>query len=802
MTYRFLRAKGAGINSIPVRFSLAATLFSLCSSAVLQLAQGATINLWFHMANMGTAAIGGLIFFAMGKMLTRPLHKLEDVVQAVAEGLESNISDLDCSCEVGVLGDSISAMINRLRERERAISASREDANILRVQLVDAIDALGDQFLLFDQNDTLVLANRAFRTAMAQLGVKIETGITFNQMIEQISVDGNIGGSSSERLAWRNRQFQIRSEALASDHPIDIARDDGVTTRISVYRTTNGNIVDIRSDVTEEKKRQRVMEVALEKAEAGDRTKSEFLANMSHEIRTPMNGVIGMAELLANTDLDEKQRIFTDVIVRSGNALMSVINDILDFSKLSAGQMVLDNAAFDPRLVVNDVAQLLAARIAEKDLELIVRVDPLLPEAIIGDKGRFRQVLTNLVGNAVKFTEFGHILVEVSPSGKQSGLMVKIKDTGCGIAPEQHELIFEHFRQADNSSTRKFDGTGLGLSISRRLARLMGGEISVSSGPDAGSTFVFHAPLEHAGTVRQIEKRLAVRGDVPARILVIDDNPINRELYSELLAHWGFEAASASDGALGLDILKKARELGVAVDLIIMDFAMPGMNGMDTAKLVRKDESIAGTPILLLTSMDFSAGGDLVKDHVIDAWLTKPAREADLHREILNLLGQHSRTPSRPATSSTRELAAQLKTAIKAAVDPDCELDVLVAEDNPVNQLVIEQILETSGLTYAIVDNGRVAVETWRARSPRLIVMDISMPVVNGHEATMQIRAEEVATGRHVPILAVTAHAMHNDHDKALESGMDDFVTKPISRTKLLAKIEEWLPKLDKRNVA
>ena len=797
MAYRFFRTKGSGFNSIPVRFSLAATLFTICVSGTLQLAQGAAIDQWFYLATLASAALGGLIFYGMGWVLTRPLHKLEQIVKTVAGGGLAETASLQCSCEVGALGDNINLMINRLRERESRLSVSHDSEHKLRLQLLDAIDALEDQFLLFSPDGALVLANSAFRKAMRGLKVEIEPGISFTEMINKIALEGNVASTAEERNAWIARQHQLRSQALSADHPIEVERADGHTMRISVYRTANGNIVDVRTDTSAEKRRQRELETALEKAEAGDKAKSEFLANMSHEIRTPMNGVIGMAELLANTELDQKQRVFTDVIVRSGTALMGVINDILDFSKISAGQIVLDNAAFDPRTVVNDVAQLLAAKLAEKDMELIVRTSPLVPAQVDGDKGRFRQILNNLVGNAVKFTEFGHVLIELNPISDGSGIKVTVEDTGCGIPDDQYETIFEHFHQIDNSSTRRFDGTGLGLSISRRLARLMGGDITVSSVVGEGSTFTFTAPLVHVGESATPVVTQLRNGDEPVRILVIDDNAINRNIYEELLANWGFEAASAADAATGLAVMDQAAELAVPVDLVILDYAMPGMNGLEAARLIRETEALKDTPILLLTSMDFATSGDLVKARLVDVWLNKPCHEQVLRQEVFRLLALDPATPgidekpveTLPPTSPEKPNAAMT-------------LDILVAEDNPVNQIVIREILETTSFSFEIIDNGEMAVERWQAVSPRLILMDVSMPVLNGYEATRRIRSIEAGTGNHVPILAVTAHAATEDEERALACGMDDFVRKPLFPDHILNKINAMIGGVESRNAA
>ncbi|MEZ5872081.1 MAG: response regulator [Nitratireductor sp.] len=768
----------------------------MCISGTLQLAQGAAIDQWFYFATLASAAVGGLIFYCMGWMLTRPLKRLEQIVKTVANGSPVDLASVECRCEVGALGDNINLMIKRLQERETNLSVSHDSEQKLRLQLLDAIDALEDQFLLFSPEGELVLANSAFRKAMQGLKVEIEPGISFTEMIDKIALEGNVASTVEERNIWIARQHQLRSQALSADHPIEVERPDGHAMRISVYRSANGNIVDVRTDISSEKRRQRELEIALEKAEAGDKTKSEFLANMSHEIRTPMNGVIGMAELLANTELNEKQRVFTDVIVRSGTALMGIINDILDFSKISAGQMVLDNAPFDPRTVVNDVAQLLAAKVAEKDMELIVRTSPQLPAQVIGDKGRLRQVLTNLVGNAVKFTEFGHVLIELKPISEGKGIEFTIEDTGCGIPADHHETIFEHFHQVDNSSTRRFDGAGLGLSISRRLARLMGGDITVSAVVDEGSKFTFTAPLVHVGeAARPLPARLR-NGNEPVRVLVVDDNEINRKIYEELLANWGFEAASAPDALTGLAILDQANKLKMPVDLVILDYAMPNMNGLEAARHIRKSETLKKTPILMLTSMDLATDGNLAKSRLVDVWMNKPCHEQELRKEVFRLLALE--------TASTGVQKRAVETATPPTIRPGAEstLDILVAEDKAVNQIVIREILETTKFSFEIVENGEEAFSKWRECTPRLILMDVSMPVMNGYEATRKIRSEESGTHAHVPILAVTAHAAGEDEERALACGMDDYVRKPIFPDDLLSKITAMIGRDQRRNAA
>jgi signal transduction histidine kinase/DNA-binding response OmpR family regulator len=538
------------------------------------------------------------------------------------------------------------------------------------------------------------------------------------------------------------------------------------------------------------------------RAEAADRAKSEFLANMSHEIRTPMNGVLGMAELLARTELDHRQSMFVDVIVKSGNALLTIINDILDFSKIDAGQLVLDIAPFQLAEAIEDVATLVSTRVAEKDLELIVRVDPTLPLSVVGDVGRFRQVATNLVGNAVKFTERGHVLIDVSGAVRDEVLevVVRVEDTGIGIPAEKLRAVFEKFAQVDSSSTRRHEGTGLGLAIASRLVEMMGGEMGVESEFGRGSTFWFSARLpvdEGAERVRPVP--VDVTG---ARILAIDDNPINRQILTEQLRNWGFDCAAAESGLLGLAFLERAAELGATVDCIILDYQMPDLNGEEVARRIRLNPGTADVPIVLLTSVDQIETSRMAVECGISAQLNKPARSSALLETVVSVLqishAQRRRRPSaEPSVASVtpiRKAATQPEQRIPVAAQRGPgTVDVLVAEDNEVNQLVFSQILDGLGVSYRIASNGRTAVELHRTVKPRVILMDVSMPEMSGLDATRAIRAREKDTGVRTPIIGVTAHALKGDKERCLEAGMDDYLSKPVSPNKLQQKLENWM---------
>ncbi|MDO1582225.1 response regulator [Rhizobium oryzicola] len=686
--------------------------------------------------------------------------------------------------------------ITAIRKREEEIQAALKAVEHHGALLADATGAM-TQGLLILRDRHIVFANAAV-PSIIDLPVEFcALGRYWGDAFDHIAARGDFG-SAEQAAALRAEWDNFQAIGQSYTHTIHISGRKWVA--IEVTLSERGNLLAVFTDVTEARQREAQLKNLLHRAEAADRAKSEFLANMSHEIRTPMNGVLGMAELLAKTQLDARQRTFTDIIGKSGNALLTIINDILDFSKIDAGQMTLRKAPFDPVEAIEDVATLLSSSAREKDIELLVRC-ARVKHTVVGDAGRFRQIVTNLVGNAIKFTERGHIIIDIdtrSMSDDQMELELRIEDTGIGIPVDKLHTIFEKFSQVDTSSTRRHEGTGLGLAITAGLVALFGGKIAVESQVGIGSVFSITMPFPVAAK-RDISTTtsVSVRG---ARVLVIDDNPVNRRILSEQLTMWEFDAVAADSGQEGLAVLCAAAEMGIKVDAVVLDYHMPGMNGMDVARQIRTDERLRDCGIIFLTSMDTVGNEPDYELLNIQAHLMKPARSNVLRsaiHEVVRSVRFRNHPKLQDVAANIERFADTPSVPALSVPTRHAGLEVLVAEDNDVNQIVFTQILQSSGRSFKIVNNGAEAIQAWERERPAIILMDVSMPVLNGHQATRRIREIEERVGGHVPIIGVTAHALDVDRDLCLAAGMDDYLSKPISPELLEAKIDQWYGKMD-----
>ncbi len=645
-----------------------------------------------------------------------------------------------------------------------------------------ALKSINEAVYIADMENKIIYINEAFTniygyTREEMIGKTIEiirSAKNPSEVIKEILSKTMAGG-------WQGELLNRRKDG--GEFPIFLS-----TSVVLDDKGESMGFVGTAVDITDRVRAKKELQNAKETAEALTRLKSDFLANMSHEIRTPMNGVIGMTGLLMDTELTNQQREYAEMVKISAESLLTIINDILDFSKIGADKIELEILDFDLRTTLEDLNDMMAISANRKGLELVLFIDPDVPSLLQGDPGRLRQVLTNLMSNAIKFTQHGEVALLItleSEKKTEATIHFAVRDTGIGIPANKVNGLFEAFTQADVSTTRKFGGTGLGLSITKSLVELMGGQIGVDSETGKGSTFWFTVSLKKQTAQKKLEQ--TIKSEIPSslagtRILAVDDNDTNRKVLAGMLTSWKCEYDLASDAQSAFDKLKEAADKKTPYQIAILDMLMPEINGATLGKMIKANRTIKETALVMMTSAGERGDAERLKKAGFTAYLTKPVKQSQIYNCLITILGQKT---------NTKILDKPIITRHSIADDRKQKIRIMLAEDNIINQKVALKILENLGYHADAVANGKEALNALETLSYDLVLMDVQMPEMDGFEATKKIRDSESAF-RNLPVIAMTAQAMKGDREKCLKAGMDDYVSKPVRPQELEEVIKKW----------
>jgi len=720
---------------------------------------------------LGSLVVAYLLSYRMQRAISGPIQELAETASLVSAHENYSIRAVKRGQdEIGVLFDQFNGMLDRIQQRDLAIQKAHDDLERRVEERTSFLNALIENsplaMVVLDSGQKVQLCNPAFEQLFQYsraelLGQTVDGLLAEGRLLEEVSdiSRGALGGAPVNVTTQRKRKD--RSLVDVELHGVPLVVNGKVSGSLAIYQ-----------DISVRKRAEQAMQEAKEAAEAASRAKSEFLANMSHEIRTPMNGIMGMTELVLDTELDSEQREYLNMAKLSADSLLSLINDILDYSKIEAGKLEIDAIDFNLGDSLGDTMKTLSLRAHQKGLELAYDLQPDIPDALVGDPGRLRQILVNLVGNAIKFTEKGEVVVYVQIEWRTTDdiqMHFTVSDTGIGIHPDKQAAIFEAFTQADGSMSRTYGGTGLGLTISSRLVAFMHGRIWVESELGKGSRFHFTA---HFG-LQKTPARISVPRDPTTlrdmRVLVVDDNATNRQILLKMLSNWHTNPAAVESGARAITALREAQGLGRIYPLILLDAQMPEMDGFALAECIKRNPDWKSATIMMLSSAGQRGDAKRCRELGVAAYLTKPVRQAELLDAILTTLG------TKPTIEATAALVTRHSLRENAT-----HLHILLVEDNAVNQVLAVRLLEKRGHGVTVAGNGKEALTALEKDSFDLVLMDVQMPEMDGFEATAAIRGLEKLSGNHLPIIAMTAHAMAGDRERCLQAGMDDYISKPI----------------------